>query len=286
MGAFREPFTSLSPRVSNKGTRSPPPAPKESSYAPRSRILRPAIALSRSPACWLLVPTTTPVPVARPPTRLVARDQPDPGEGSSPLTSRSLSRLGCSPFRSLVPDEDAVSLEAGRYRLSLGDTLSFDVDLPPGTEASNGGLYLVADETILKVEAAGEDYGVPSEPCTGVTDITPRARRSTTWSARSASSRSTAPVAPSRSRSAAPLASTSGCGSRRRTTPRRAHGQVGLPGNPGSNNNMSPGYVGHWWFLDVDGQRVVAQTFCEQCDAIASESATRMVQSITFTPTP
>ncbi len=39
-------------------------------------------------------------------------------------------------------DEDAVVLEAGRYRVPLSETLSFDVDVPPGTEASNGGLYL------------------------------------------------------------------------------------------------------------------------------------------------
>jgi hypothetical protein len=58
--------------------------------------------------------------------------------------------------------------------------------------------------------------------------------------------------------------------------------QIGLPGNPGTSNNMAPGYAGHWWVLDVDGQRVVAQTYCDQCDMDQFLVGMRMVQSITF----
>ena len=36
-----------------------------------------------------------------------------------------------------------------------------------------------------------------------------------------------------------------------------------MPGNPGTSNNMAPGYVGDWWILDVDGQRVVVQQYCD-----------------------
>jgi len=49
---------------------------------------------------------------------------------------------------------------------------------------------------------------------------------------------------------------------------------------------VPPGYLGQWTILDVAGQRVVVQQFCEQCEAGASERMTGTVQSIAFTPTP
>jgi hypothetical protein len=184
-------------------------------------------------------------------------------------------------------EEDAVVLEAGRYRVPLSDTLSFDVDVPPGTEANNGGLYLAVEEIVLKVEAAGEDYGVPRDPCSAYTDIEPagptvgnlvnairnqpiyRASRPEPIEFEGAGGQYLELRIP-RGYDA------SSCGDR----------QDGLPGNPDANNNMSPGYVGHWWILDVNGQRAVVQTLCDQCDPQTSEPITRMVQSITFIPTP
>ena len=63
-------------------------------------------------------------------------------------------------------------------------------------------------------------------------------------------------------------------------------GQVGLPGNPDANNNMSAGYVGHWWIVDVDGQRAVVQTLCDACGSKGSDFVAAMVESITFTAVP
>jgi hypothetical protein len=183
--------------------------------------------------------------------------------------------------------EDAVVLEAGRYRVPLSDTLSFDVDVPPGTEANNGGLYLAVEETVLKVEAAGQDYGVPSDPCSAYTRIEPAGptvgnlvgaiRNQPIYRASRPEPIEFAGAVGQYVELRIPRAyDASSCGD----------GQVGLPGNPGSNNNMSPGYVGHWWIVEVEGQRAVVQTLCDQCDPEPSEPIARMVQSITFTPTP
>jgi hypothetical protein len=52
-------------------------------------------------------------------------------------------------------DGGATAIE-DRYRIPLSAGLSYDIDLPHGTKANGGGLYLVAEKSIVKVEAAGE----------------------------------------------------------------------------------------------------------------------------------
>ena len=64
------------------------------------------------------------------------------------------------------PGSTFASLGAGRYRISLSDTLAFDVDVPDRTSAHDDGLFLASGPVILKTEVAGEEYGVPRDPCT------------------------------------------------------------------------------------------------------------------------
>ena len=46
----------------------------------------------------------------------------------------------------------------------------------------------------------------------------------------------------------------------------------------------SDGYVGRWWILDVDGNRIVVMTDCENgCTEDDLDTLTQMAQSITFT---
>jgi hypothetical protein len=188
-----------------------------------------------------------------------------------------------------APDagEDYVILEAGRYRVPLSDTLAFEVDLPRKTEANNDGLYLVTEGAILKVEAAGVEYGVLEDPCTGSSGIAPAGP---TVGNLVTAIRHQPIISVSRPE---PVEIGGAPGQYVELRVPRGYdassctgGQVGMPGNPGTNNDMAPGYVGPWWILDVDGQRVVVQTFCDQCDADASKRATRMVRNITFTSAP
>jgi hypothetical protein len=256
--------------------------------SPRSRILRPAILLTA--LAFLLAACAdndaNPSDEAAD-TRSSQGGSPTPSDEGSSLTEEVALPAGVLALPESDGVEDAVVLEAGRYRVPLSDTLSFDVDVPPGTEANNGGLYLAVEETVLKIEAAGQDYGVPSDPCSAYTRIEPAGptvgnlvgaiRNQPIYRASRPEPIEFAGAVGQYVELRIPRAyDASSCGD----------GQVGLPGNPGSNNNMSPGYVGHWWIVEVEGQRAVVQTLCDQCDPEPSEPIARMVQSITFTPTP
>lgn len=220
-------------------------------------------------------------------------DTPDPAaEAASPQpASAQPSNLALPPGVLPLPEPDAddevVITEPGRYRVGLTDTLTFDVELPPGTSVNSDGLYLAYKETVLKVEPAGERYGVPSDPCRGFESITAAGPSvDDLLSAIRAQSiyRTGRPMpvkldgAPGRYVEVRIPATYDASTCR--------DGQVGLPGNPGTSNNMPPGYVSRWWILDVDGQRTVAQAFCGPCHRRALERVTTMAESITFTPTP
>ncbi|HSV37154.1 MAG TPA: hypothetical protein VLI04_00210, partial [Nocardioidaceae bacterium] len=47
------------------------------------------------------------------------------------------------------------TLDAGRYRIELNDTLSFDVDLPQDTYAHSDGAFITSGEVILRVTDQG-----------------------------------------------------------------------------------------------------------------------------------
>jgi len=256
--------------------------------SPRSRILRPAIALTALASLLAACADNDADPSDETADTSASQGgSTTPSDEESRLTEKIVLPAGVLALPEPDGDEDAVVLEAGRYRVPLSETLSFDVDVPPGTEASNGGLYLAVQETVLKVEAAGEDYGVPSDPCSAYTDIEPAGP--TVDNLVGAIRKQ--PIY--RAGRPEPIEFEGAGGQYFELRIPRGYdasscrdGQVGLPGNPGANNNMSPGYVGHWWIVDVEGQRAVVQTLCNQCDPQTSEPITRMVQSITFTPTP
>jgi len=177
-------------------------------------------------------------------------------------------------------------LDAGRYQVPLSDALAFDVDLPQGTTAHDEGLYLDMPAGIIKVEAAGKGYGVPVDAChvQGIKPVGPTVQHLVTAIGKEPVYRVSAPEQVKIGGAGGTYLEiqvptgydASSC----------EGGQVGMPGNPDTRNNMPPGYVGDWWVLDVDGQRVVAQTFCDGCGRSAGDALTKAVQSITFTSTP
>jgi hypothetical protein len=63
-------------------------------------------------------------------------------------------------------------------------------------------------------------------------------------------------------------------------------GVVQLPGNPDTAAGGPPPYLGRWWILDVDGQRVVLQQNCWGCTPAQLDRGAAILHGITFTPTP
>jgi hypothetical protein len=198
-----------------------------------------------------------------------------------------------SPGPSVLPDgalrlpatpdgQDPAPLEAGRYQVPLSSTLAFEVDLPQGTTANSEGLYLQSSSGILKVELAGKDYGVPSDPCQGqyiqpvgrtVQDLVQAIRHEPIYRVSRPEPVTIGGAHGTTVRIRIPAGyNAASCES----------GQVGLPGNPDTSNNVPPGYVGDWWILDVHGQRVVAQQLCDRCTADQRDLTARQVRSITF----
>lgn len=181
------------------------------------------------------------------------------------------------------PGEDS-SLVAGRYRVPLDEALAFDIDLPAGSEGDSGGLYLMTPDFILKSEVATERYGVASDPCLGdgITPVGPRVADLVK------AIRHQPGLKVSRPRPATlggatgthlrvqidPALDVSSCRDR----------QVNLPGIQGTNNNVTPAYVGEWWILDTGGRRVVLQGMCDPCAADVSDRVRGVVETITFTP--
>lgn len=182
--------------------------------------------------------------------------------------------------------EDSVSLAAGRYRVPLDDTLSFEVDLPDGTSAHDDGLFLATESFVLKTELAGEQYGVPRDPCTEQT-IEPTGPSVEDLVAALADLPAYEVSAPEAVR----LGGAEGTYLEARVArsfdaSACADGAVQLPGNPATVVGGPPPYTGRWWVLDVDGQRVVVQQNCWGCSEAEFERAPKTAQSITFTATP
>jgi hypothetical protein len=211
-----------------------------------------------------------------------------PSSGSSQLgdgrsTAEAVSLPGGVLALPVTPEgQEPAPLDAGRYRVPLGHSLAFEVDLPQGTTSNSDGLYLQSSPNVLKVEPAGQEYGVPVDPC-ALQSIEPAGRTVQDL------------VEAIRQE---PIYRVS---QRERVTIGGAHGthlliripagydasscessQVGLPGNPDTSNNMPPGYAGDWWILDVHGHRVVAQQLCDGCTAAQRERVARQVEHITF----
>ncbi|TQK72134.1 MULTISPECIES: hypothetical protein [unclassified Nocardioides] len=184
------------------------------------------------------------------------------------------------------PGEDSVSLAAGRYRIPLDDSLAFDVDLPTDTSAHDDGLFLATDSFILKTELAGDQYGVPRDPCTDQTivptgpTVDDLVQALTTLPAYQVSPPQPVDLGGAHgtyleARIPAGYDDTKCDGS-----------AIQLPGNPDTAVSGPAPYTGHWWILDVDGRRVVVQQNCWGCSKKEFARAPEAPQSITFTPAP
>jgi hypothetical protein len=182
--------------------------------------------------------------------------------------------------------EEPAPVDAGRYHVPLSHHLAFEVDLPQGTTSNSDGLYLQSSPNILKVELAGKQYGVPIDPCrvqsiepTGrtVQDLVKAIRKQSIYRVSHLEPVTIGGARGTHLQIAIPAGyDASAC----------PGGQVGLPGNPDTSNNMPPGYVADWWILGVHGHRVVAQEFCDGCTADQRELVARQVQNMTFPRTP
>lgn len=182
--------------------------------------------------------------------------------------------------------ESSVDLEPGRYRVALDDALAFDITLPAGTTAHDDGLFLATETFIVKTELAGDEYGVPRDPCT---DQVIEPAGSTVEDLVAALSDLTAyeVSAPEE----VELGGAKGAVLEARVPADYddaacAGGAVQLPGNPDTAVSGPAPYVGRWWVLDVDGRRVVVQQNCWECTDRAFNSSPGTAQSIAFTPTP
>ena len=222
----------------------------------------------------------------------LVRDDDDPAlqpvdEPSTTVTTTTRAIAlpqGVLPLPEIPFNEQSRPLDEGRYQVLLDDTLALEVDLIQGTTAAEEGLYLVEPDGILKVELAGETYGTPVHPCNNqfplpvgptVDDLVLAIREAPIYE-----------VGPPRP---VEIGGARGTYLEIRIPPEFDStvcrgSEVGMPGNPGTANNMPPGHVGRWWILDVDGQRVVVQHFCDlQCGPGVAERTARAVLGITFT---
>lgn len=179
---------------------------------------------------------------------------------------------------------DFATLTAGRYRIPLGDTLTFDVTVPSESFAHDRGLFVATGQVVLKTELAGDDFGVAAEACTrhgivpagpGVDDLVEALR-------------ALAPFQVSKPRTVT-LGGAQGF-YLEATLPASVdvaqctEGKVQLPGTAATAVDSPAGYVGHWWVLDVDGHRVVVQHACWECTAADVDTVASIPESIAFTP--
>jgi hypothetical protein len=207
---------------------------------------------------------------------------PAAGDTSAPAEEVDLPD-GVLPLPGSDPGADAVRLEAGRYRVPLDESLSFDVDVPDQTYAHDDGLFLASGPVVLKTELADETYGVPADACTEqaivpagptVDDLVEAIHGQPIYAVTGAE-----PVE---------LGGAHGTYLEIRIRSDYVTGQcadgVALPGTPNTSIDFAPDYHGYWWILDVDGQRVVVQQNCG-CGTDRLDRAAAIPQSIAFTPT-
>ncbi|GAA3551158.1 hypothetical protein [Nocardioides daeguensis] len=165
------------------------------------------------------------------------------GSESSPSASEQASLLPNGVQALPGPGEDS-SLGAGRYHVPLDEALAYDVDLPAGSEGDSGGLYLMTPDFILKSEIATERYGVASDPCLGdgITPVGPRVADLVKAIRHQPGLKVSRPQP-------ATLGGATGTHLRVRIDPAYdvsscRDRQVNLPGIEGTNNNVTPAYVG------------------------------------------
>ncbi|KRC54878.1 hypothetical protein ASE19_05325 [Nocardioides sp. Root79] len=181
--------------------------------------------------------------------------------------------------------EDFVDVPAGRYRIDLGEDISYDVDLPDGSSAHDDGLFLSSAAVVLKVELAGDDYGVPRDPCAGgIVPVGPGVDALVAAMAALPVFEVSAPE---------PVRLGGASGYYLEADVPRAYdasrcsgdGAVQLPGRTATVVGAPPPYHGRWWVLDVGGHRVVVQQNCWDCTRATLQRAANDPRSVTFTST-
>lgn len=187
-----------------------------------------------------------------------------------------------------LPDADAgadyATLAAGRYRIPLGDTLAFDVDVPSESYAHDGGLFVATGPVVLKTEIAGDDFGVAADACTrhgivpagpGVDDLVDALRALEPFDVTKPTPVTLGGAKGTYLEATLPASyDTGAC----------QGGKVQLPGTPDSAVASVAPYVGHWWVLEVEGQRVMVQQACWECSAADVDAVATIPESIAFTP--
>ncbi|GAA4103987.1 hypothetical protein ACFFOS_02500 [Nocardioides kongjuensis] len=213
---------------------------------------------------------------------LHTRDEAGPPEPVHDPTPVVVLPDGVRALPTSAVGEEPPALDEGRYRFPLSDTLALDVDLPSGTRAEVGGLYILTSNGLLKVEAATERYGVAEDPChgDGITRVGPTVA-DLVEAIRTQPGLQVSPPEP------VTIGGAQGQYLLMRIDPDFdapicRDGQVNLPGIDGTNNNVTPSYVGEWWILDAGGRRVVLQSMCDPCAGDPPSAIREIVQSITF----
>lgn len=207
----------------------------------------------------------------------------DPSPSTVTPTEETVLPDGVAALPAPDPGEDVATLDAGRYRVTLSDTLSFDVDVPRDTYAHNEGLYLATGVVVLKTEVAGQAYGMPRDPCIDyATDPVGPTTADLVEAIRNEPMYQVSRPRP------VELGGADGTYLEIRIpsdpdSSQCADGVI-LPANPDTDLAFEPGYRSRWWILDVDGERIAVQQNCV-CSADDFDRAAAMPRSITFPPT-
>lgn len=215
-------------------------------------------------------------------------DNSDKTVVGSPTPEISMLPDGVRALPANDPDQTYATLDAGRYRVPLNDTLAFEVDLPAKTYAHSDGFYLASGEIILNVTPADDRYGVPADPCRDQTtqtvgptveDLVDAIRSQPAYQVSNPRPIQLDDASGQYLEIRIPAGyDASTC----------QNNEVALP-KPGIGDsdefNWKPGYYSQWRILDVNGQRVVVSQNCAPCQANAPQRMAKTARSITFTPT-
>lgn len=247
----------------------------------RNNILRTSVALAAVTALLGACSESS----ADPDDRVDESPSPSstPTEASSSPTAGARLPDGVLPLPERDAGQEYATLEPGRYHVPLDETLAIEVDVPETSYAHDDGLFIATGPVILKTEVAGEEYGVPADPCTAafvkpvgptVDDLVEAILDEPTYQVSDPEPVEVGGAEGTYLEIRVPAAfDASSC-----------HGQVLLPGKAATKTAWEPGYRGQWWILDVEGQRVVVAQNCT-CGAAVLDRAAATARSITFTPT-
>jgi hypothetical protein len=222
-----------------------------------------------------------------------AAEEPAPAEAQV-MASASSPTPGLVVRLPQTSTDDRRVLEQGRYQLAVldGDSLWYRVDVPDRWE-SQGGMFLHppgSGQAAFLVAAAPETLGVARQPCRDHTKastgpdvgdlVQAMADQPVLEVSRSVPVRLDAAQGQYIEVRVPEAFDASAC--------EQGLGNVGFFGTgPGDMWSGRPGYLGQWWVLDVDGQRVVVMPWCQQpCADTAARDLTTMAQSIHFVPGP